>query len=192
MINIDFSNTEVNEGPSRIQPGVRAVVITEVKEGVMPFGDNIPAVSVTFKETEGGGLHTENFSMDPTVKEGKKKSNAQWSLERLMSIGLTQMDEATWKAQVSTIGNLSAALVGKPLRVKFAGREYEKDGTTRVATKLPFFRFAENMSVSPSNLTFNEDRDIERLAQAPGTTTTVPGTTPSVPSAGAVADDLPF
>jgi hypothetical protein len=82
--------------------------------------------------------------------------------------------------------DMATALVGKPVTLKFTGREYvNNEGATKTATDLGFLYFAERADANPSRLSYdpNNEYDFKRLPNS-GTTAAAPAETP--------ADDLPF
>jgi hypothetical protein len=199
-MNLDFTTTQNQEnGTPRIQPGIHDVTITSVEAGVMPYknanGQDISCISVSFRDTS-NAEHKEDFSMDPTPAPGKTKSAADWSKERLMHLGTKIMSEEDWKNNIKSVANMNAYLVGKQLRVKFGGREYEKDGSVRVAARLPLFRFAEALSVNPTQLSYNpnDPNDLRKLNG--GASMTTPSvntaTAPATSNGQGTSDDLPF
>lgn len=187
MTTFNFNTVEVNEGSTYITPGVYDTTIAEVTQGTLPYGDNIACVSVKFVDTATKATHTEDFSLDPTVREGKQKSMFQWTAERLKHLGTKVMPEEEFN-KLSSVEDIAAALIGKQVRIKFGGREYQKqDGSTGVRTTLPFLYFAENMKVNPTRMKYDENNpyDFKRInAPAPAINGSV-DTTPKT-------DDLPF
>jgi hypothetical protein len=163
----NFNEVEVSEGLSYITPGVVDCKIESIEDGVMPWGDNIPSVEVTVESTT-GATHTEKFNMSPIAKEGKR-SPQSWSIERLKSLGTKIVSEEEFN-KCSSTSDIATALVGKSVRIKFVGREYEaNDGSIKSATDFGFRWFAESIDTNPSRLTYdpNNNWDFKRLPKSP-------------------------
>lgn len=188
---MNFKFEGVTSGdPSRIEAGVRDVVIVKVEEGTLPYGNNDPSVDITFQETDSKATHTEKFSMSTEIPEDKEKSTQDRNLERIKHIGTKIVDETTFNT-IKNVNQLSALLVGKKVRIKFAAREYQdKEGNLRVATQLPNFFFAESITVTPTKLKYDPTNkwDYKKLN---GVTPSLNGVAKTSVEAS-VTDSLPF
>jgi hypothetical protein len=146
-MNLNFNNVEVKEGPSYVQPGVSEFLITEIKEGVMPFDDKVPCISIKVEDLENKSVYVENFSMKTEKSPGKEKAPYEWSLERIKHLGTKIISEDDFNS-IQNVNQMSAKLVGSKVRLKFGAREYlSNDNVLKVVAKLPFSRFAESISI---------------------------------------------
>jgi len=157
-MNFKFEGVESGD-PLRIGPGVSEVTIIKVEEGTMPYGNNIPSLDVTFQDST-KATYTEKFSMDTEIPEGKEESSEDRSLRRIKHIGTKIVTEDIFNGIKNTT-QLSAILVGQKVRIKFAAREYEKDGEIKVATQLPNFFFAESIATTPSKLKYDPSNKLD-------------------------------
>ena len=154
-MNFKFEGVE-SGNPTRISPGISEVVIVKIEEGIMPYGNDIPSLEMTFQEPDTKTIFTEKFDMSKEIADGKEESSEDRNLRRIKHIGTKIVDEQTFNS-IRNTQQLSAQLIGKKVRIKFSAREYvdKTDGTLKVATQLPNFFFAESVTVVPTKLKYD-------------------------------------
>lgn len=182
-----FNNTEETTKSTYIQPGIEDVTITGMSYV------NETAATLSFKNDMNQTLDYRIW-INEDKKDTKGKTAFENSLEQILHIATKIMSEADFKAKATgntkeeLIINLNNILMGKRVRIKFAGKEVQgTDGKKNwIKAVLPKFRFAESVSVprSETKLVFDKNNqwDVKRL----------PVVDAPVSSGTTTNDDLPF
>lgn len=159
----DVEDTSSNFKPT-IEPGIHEVTVLGWEDGEPIQVDSSPFRKLKFSNLEGTREVYVRLFSNPEVKEGKKTSALQVSLQTLKHIATACLNE-TEKANItaSSLDTLMVkmldAITGKKLRMKFVGREFMRDdGMTGVRTEIGIPNFAESIEVpaSETSLRFNK------------------------------------
>jgi hypothetical protein len=188
----DFSNVKES---TIIKPGIHEVVITKLELKDSRFKEDVQVLAIEFKLVNGTETYTEEFDLSMTPSPIKDRTWYDLSQERIYQIGKSVMPAEEFK-KLKTLEQLSANLVGKQLRMKFTGKEVEKDDKRFIVTTLPFFAFTEPITIPRENtrLTFDKDDpyDIRRLPDNTVETNKVKEDIIPETNNNSDVDDLPF
>jgi hypothetical protein len=185
-----FNTSDVNEnaGGKYIKPGVENDVIIHNIMGVLPQS-GAPYLEFSFRKPIATPEETTKIKFYMT-----EKSSAM-SLKKVLHIATKVVKRAQIDAlKASSVEEygamLNKILAGKHLRMKFLGEEYvnaKDEVRTKAVVGLPDFAEAimEGAEYSPisnnsTKLSFDTDKDVKRLQEAPKTADPI------------VEDDLPF
>lgn len=176
---IDFSG--VSESRSqKLAPGVYEFTISDFQFGESPQ-KKTPFARITFNAEQ--GTHSDDFYLT---------TNALPRLKHLLS--KAGVSDDVLSGSVNT-DQLVKACTGKRFRGRLNGREFvsSTDGKIRIAAEFGFANFAESISTTPSNLTFDPAKHIAKLkTDGMSTTGTTDSTGMPVMESSSTADDMPF
>jgi hypothetical protein len=162
---------EINK-PKYIRPGIHEVTIKKVSGEVNQNGN--PVLTLTLHLVDGDPEATTDFrfylSEKAAVTTYKKIRHIFTKVAKDADYLNTKADDIIGLGEA-----YDAKLSGNSLRIKFNGEEYIKqDGSigTRAAIGLPEFaeaiqEGAEYAPVAKTNMVFNADRDIKKVAKQP-------------------------
>lgn len=168
----NLSETKVPKYSKFLHAGINDVEIEGFEEKATQSGT--PYIEITMSNLEKTSEFKDKFWSNTDVKPGKEKSAFDYSMMRIRHLAEAVLTNDQLKSisgnSISEItSNLNRMLVGKKLRVKIGGEEFNGSDGVKVGLRLPFLGFAESLSVpeASSSLTFSEARDIKRLGNNP-------------------------
>lgn len=183
-----FNNTEETTKLTYISPGIEDVTITGVT-----YNDE--------KSFNMGFVNDLNQTLDyrfwitTDKKDAKGKTNLDNTLEQVLHMATKVMTEADFKAKAvgnsmeELVININNLLMGKRIRLKFAGKEVQgQEGKKNwIKAVLPRFRFAESITVprSETKLVFDKTNQWD-MKMLPVTEQA------AIPTGTKASDDLPF
>ena len=156
----NFTTKGISENGSKyISPGIRNVKITSVESKDDP--GTSPAMFLNFEEIGTGKTLNVRFIFS--------EKGAQYSLRKLKHLQKAFVTEETIDAISDDVKGLAIEygkiLNGKEVRIKFNGEEVlGREGKSDwIKATVAFPPFCELLSVNPTRLTFDPNRDVKRL-----------------------------
>ncbi len=150
--NVEEKKEVSYDGPKKLKPGVSAVTITGVADGVNKNGK--PYIAVGFVDNEGGG-HTADLYMTEAAMP--------FSTQKLQRIAKAVGQDLVGNSNTEALNKM---LTGKRGFIKLKGKEAIIQSGEFAGKKIVVAEYAAFVGEDkPDTLTFNPDTDIERLPE---------------------------
>ena len=162
-----FSTKGVTESGGKYIPyGIQEITITGVSAKEVGDGTSTPAIFVDFKELKGEKILNIRFAFSEKATKYSLRKIKHILTKVITPMEVEAFDGKDFKTVTEMATALNTVLSNRPLRVKFQAEEVaSRDAGSRPWKKaiLGFPPFAEALSVNPTQLVFDNAKDIKLL-----------------------------